>query len=239
MEKLNPLSRINTEPDLWHLYRHMLRSRLLEEAVLHLWYQGLISGEMHMGIGEEAIVAGVVLQLNQDDALAIDHRGTAPLLMAGIDPVLLLREFLGRSDGLCGGLGGHMHLFAPERLAASSGIVGASGPAAVGFALAGQQLRPGSLAVAFFGEGAANQGMLMEAMNLAVVWKLPVLFICKDNDWAITTRSQSVTAGKLVERAKALAFYSDEADGWDVETVWHIAQKAIEHIRCGGGPAFL
>ena len=148
--------------DSWLVYRQMLKSRLFEEAVAVLWEHGLISGEMHLGTGEEAIVAGVVLQLKDGDAMALDHRGTSALLMRGVDPYLLLREFLGQPDGLCKGMGGHMHLFAPELLAASSGIVGASGPAAAGFALASQYLRPGAVSVAFFGEGATNQGMLLE-----------------------------------------------------------------------------
>src|SRR5512135_1847298 len=149
-------------PDLWLLYELMLRSRLFELAVKSLWDEGAISGEMHLGLGEEAIVAGVVALLEPRDALALDHRGTAALVMAGVDRRLLLREFLGRPDGLCGGRGGHMHLFARQPLAASSGIVGASGPAAAGFGLAARRQRPGSLAVAFFGEGALNQGMLLE-----------------------------------------------------------------------------
>ncbi|MEJ2267197.1 MAG: thiamine pyrophosphate-dependent enzyme, partial [Anaerolineales bacterium] len=155
------------DADLWDLYRQMLRSRLFEQSVQELWEAGKISGEMHMGIGEEAIVAGVVCQLQEGDAMALDHRGTPPLIMRGVDPVLLLRELLGRPDGLCRGMGGHMHLFSRKHLAASSGIVGASGPAGVGFALAAEYLRPGNVAVAFFGEGSVNQGMMMEAMNLA------------------------------------------------------------------------
>jgi pyruvate dehydrogenase E1 component alpha subunit len=217
----------------------MKRSRLFEEAVIKLWDDGKISGEMHLGIGEEAIVAGVVSCLQGGDAMALDHRGTPPLLIRGVDPVVLLKEFLGRSDGLCGGMGGHMHLFAPQYLSASSGIVGASGPAAAGFALAARHLRPGALSVAFFGEGAMNQGMLLESMNLAVVWKLPVLFVCKDNRWAITTSSPSVTGGTLVERAKGFGLYARKVDGWDVETVAKAAAKLMRRIRKGGGPAFL
>lgn len=167
--------------DLWSLYALMLKARLFEEATAKLWHEGMISGEMHLGTGEEAIIAGIVSHLKEGDAMALDHRGTAALLMRGVEPVLLLREFLGCKDGLCGGMGGHMHLFSKEHLAASSGIVGAEGPAAVGFALAAQYLRPGAIAVAFFGDGAMNQGMLMESMNLASVWKLPVLFVCKDD----------------------------------------------------------
>lgn len=225
--------------DLWSLYRQMLLSRLFEEAVIQIWNEGKISGEMHLGVGEEAIVAGVVSQLQEGDAMALDHRGTPPLLMRGVDPVLILREFLGHPKGLCAGLGGHMHLFSEQHLVASSGIVGASGPAAVGFALAAQHLRPGTLAVAFFGDGAMNQGMLMESMNLAVAWKLPVLFICKDSKWAITTVSASVTGGKLVDRARGFGMQATEVDGSDVEAVWHAAQEAMERARHGDGPSFL
>ncbi len=188
--------------DLWALYPLMLRSRLFEEAIAKLWHEGLISGEMHLGTGEEAIIAGVVSQLRDGDAMALDHRGTAALLMRGLDPVPIIRELLGRPDGLCGGMGGHMHLFSKEHLAASSGIVGAAGPAAAGFGLAANHLRPGSVSVAFFGDGAMNQGMLMESMNLAAAWKLPVLFVCKDDGWAITTKSGEMTGGDLNERAR-------------------------------------
>ena len=227
------------QPDLWPLYKQMLRSRLFEEAVIQLWDEGRISGEMHLGIGEEAIAAGVVGQLRDGDAMALDHRPTPPLLMCGIDPLPLLREFLGHQDGLCHGMGGHMHLFSPEHLAASSGIVGASGPAAVGFALAAERLRPGTLAVAFFGEGAANQGMMMEALNLAATWNLPVLFICKDNEWAITTLSNSVTSGALVDRAKSFDIHATDVNGSDVEEVWNAANQAIDRARNGKGPSFL
>jgi len=120
----------------------MLKARLFEEATAKLWHEGLISGEMHMGTGEEGIIAGVVSHLKDGDAMALDHRGTAALLMRGIEPVPLLRELLGHKEGLCGGMGGHMHLFSKEHLAASSGIVGSEGPAAAGFALAAQYLRP-------------------------------------------------------------------------------------------------
>jgi len=227
------------QADLWFLYENMLRSRLFEEAVTQLWNDGRISGEMHLSIGEEAIVAGTVLQLENGDAMALDHRGTSPLVMRGVDMVLLLREFLGQPDGLCGGQGGHMHLFSKAHLAASSGIVGASGPTAAGFALAARHLRPGKIAVAFFGEGAMNQGMLLEAMNLAVVWKLPVVFVCKDSKWSITTVSATVTGGKLVKRAESFGMPAGEINGTDVETVWNAAQEALKRARTGKGPTFL
>ncbi len=226
-------------PDVWRLYWLMLKSRLFEEAVARLWREGRISGEMHLSVGEEAIAAGVVQQLQDGDALALDHRGTAPLLMRGVDPVLLLREFLGCSDGLCAGMGGHMHLFSPEHLAASSGIVGAAGPAAAGFALAAQTLRPGTAAVGFFGEGALNEGMLMEALNLAVAWNLPALFVCKDNQWAITTESAAVSGGNPIARAQAFGMRAVAVDGRDVMAVWDAAHEALGHARAGNGPTFL
>lgn len=227
------------QPDLWELYEQMLYSRQFEETVERLWKEGLISGEMHLGLGEEAIAAGVNAHLQEGDALALDHRGTPPLLMRGVDPVLILKELLGQQDGLCSGKGGHMHLFSKEYLAASSGIVGASGPAAAGFALAARYLRPGSLSVAYFGEGAVNQGMLMEALNLASAWSLPVLFVCKDNNYSMSTQSGSVTGGDINERARAFGVTTYEVDGSDVEAVWNIAGKAVNGLRNGTRPAFI
>ena len=225
--------------DKWLLYGLMLRSRLFEEAIAQLWHDGLISGEMHLGTGEEAVIAGVVSQLREGDAMALDHRGTAALLMRGVDPVLILRELLGYPDGLCGGMGGHMHLFSKEHLAASSGIVGAEGPTAAGFALSSQYAHSGAIAVAFFGDGAMNQGMLMESLNLASVWNLPVLFVCKDDGWAITTQSEKVTGGDLNERARGLGIPAVEVDGCDVFGMWKTSHSAIERARSGQGPTFL
>ena len=226
-------------PDSWYLYTAMLRCRLFEEEVRRLWQDGSIPGEMHMSMGEEAIAVGIVEQLVDGDAMALDHRGTAPMLVRGIDPILLLKEFMGMPDGLDGGMGGHMHMFSPEYYVASSGIVGASGPAAVGFALTNQRLRPGKIAVAFFGEGAINQGMLLESFNLAATWKLPVMFVCKDNDQAILTQTSKVTGGNLIERVKGFGLRVIEVDGRDVEQVWKPVNKEIVRLRNGEGPVFV
>ena len=227
------------QPDLWLLYEFMFRSRLFEEAIAILWRDGMISGEMHLGTGEEAIIAGTISHLREGDAMALDHRGTAAMLLRGVDPVLILRELLGCPDGLCGGMGGHMHLFSKEHLAASSGIVGSSAPAATGFGLSAQYLHPGAIAVAFFGEGAINQGMLMESLNLAAAWNLPVLFVCKDDRWSITMESGETTGGSVRERARGFGLPYYEADGRDVTAVWEAAGSAIERARTGRGPAFL
>jgi pyruvate dehydrogenase E1 component alpha subunit len=225
--------------ELLDLYRNMYRARAFEAAIAELWRRGLISGEMHLGTGEEAIAAGVAAHLEQGDAVALDHRGTPMLSMLGVDMTLMLKEMLGREDGLCRGMGGHMHLFSPAHLAASSGIVGSAAPLAAGFALAAKRLRPRRVSVAFFGEGACNQGMLLEALNLAAGWSLPTIFVCKDNGWAITTRSSSVTGGDLVERARAFGWTACQADGLDVEAVSETAGRAFRDVRAGKGPRFL
>jgi len=227
------------EPDVWHLYKQMLLCRLFEKEVKRLWNDGAIPGEMHLSMGEEAIVVVVVDQLVEGDAMALDHRGTAPMLARGIDPVLLLKEFMGRTDGLCKGMGGHMHLFSKEHLIASSGIVGASGPAAVGFALANQRLRPGKISVAFFGEGAINEGMMMEAINLAVVWKLPVMFVCKDNGQAILTPSANVTSGSISDRVRGFGCRIIDFVEIDIENMWLEVHEEIKRLRNGDGPVFV
>jgi len=225
--------------DLESLYRMMLRSRLFEEHVMRLWKKGLIPGEMHMGIGEEGVIAGITAHLQKNDTVALDHRGTALMVMRGEDLSLLLKEFMGLPDGLCRGQGGHMHLFSHKYLDASSGIVGASGPAAAGFALAHDFNNSDALAVAFFGEAAMNQGMLMESMNLSAAWNLPVLFVCKNNGLSITTESEKMTGGSLVERAHGLGLTVYNVDGARVEDVWDITEQIVSKIRAGEGPAFL
>jgi pyruvate dehydrogenase E1 component alpha subunit len=224
---------------LLDLYRDMARVRAYEVAIAELWQQGQISGEMHLGTGEEAVNVGVAAHLRHDDAVALDHRNTPMMLLRGTEPVPLLRELMGKENGLCRGWGGHMHLFDRERLAASSGIVGAAGPLATGFALAAKRLREGTVAVAFFGDGAVNQGQLMESFNLAVAWQLPVLFVCKNNEWAITTRTGQVTGGDLATRARGFGLRLFETDGLDAEAVYKAAGRALHETRTGKGPAFL
>ena len=220
------------------LYRSMARARAFELALADLWHRGLVPGEMHVGTGEEGIAAGVVAHLREGDAVALDHRPTPVMFLRGVDPVALLKESMGREDGLCRGRGGHMHLFDPERLAASSGIVGSAGPAAAGFALAAKRRRPGSVAVAFFGDGAVNQGMLLESWNLAAAWSLPVLFVCKVNGWAITTRTAATTGGDLVARAQGFGLDAARVDGGDVGAVHDVAGRLVERAR-RNHPAFL
>ncbi|TNF24173.1 MAG: thiamine pyrophosphate-dependent dehydrogenase E1 component subunit alpha [Deltaproteobacteria bacterium] len=225
--------------ELIDLYRRMALARAFELALADLWRRGLISGELHLGTGDEAVAAGVTAHLKAGDAAALDHRATPFLALMEIDLRAIVAEVLGREGGLCRGRGGHMHLFSKDHLVATSGIVGAAGPAAVGFGLAARRLRPGSVAVATFGDGAANQGMLMESLNLAVVWRVPVLFVCKDNGWAITTREGAMTGGGLEERARAFGLETRAVDGLDAEAVWGAAGELVSRARRGKGPGFL
>jgi acetoin:2,6-dichlorophenolindophenol oxidoreductase subunit alpha len=225
--------------DLEPVYRQMARIRTFEEALASLWRRGLISGELHLGLGEEALIAGVLAHSTAGDAVAIDHRSTPALVSRGVDLESMVLEMLGSPEGLCGGMGGHMHLFSKEHLAASSGIVGCSVPLGAGFALAAKHLRPGAVAVSFLGEGAMNQGMVLEAFNLASVWRLPLVVVCKDNGWAITTRSRSVTAGNLGRRASSLGVVSERVNGLRADRVWAVARAAFERARRGGGPSFI
>jgi pyruvate dehydrogenase E1 component alpha subunit len=227
------------DSELISLYETMARIRATELLQNDLWRRGLISGEMHSGVGEEGIVAGIHAHLGSGDAVACDHRPTGPFVAAGVDVSALLLEMLGHEEGLNHGWAGHMHLMAPERLIAADGIVGSAGPAACGFALSGIYLRPGSVAVAYFGEGALNQGMLMESFNLAKTWGLPVLFVCKNNGWSITTRSGAVRSGGPLARAAAFGLHRDEVKGSDVTAVSRVAAKMINRVRRRREPAFL
>ncbi len=220
-------------PDLERLYVSMTRMRALEDALADLWKRNLISGELHLGIGEEGIVAGVADHLRDGDAVALDYRPTPMLAARGVDLAAIVLEVIGHEEGLGGGRGGHMHLLDRDHLATSTGIVGSPAPIACGFALSGMRLRPGSVAVAFFGDGAVNQGMVMEAWNLAAVWELPVLFVVKDNRWAATTRSDRLRAGSITGRARAFDLTAVAVDGNRVESVWHAARSLVAGARRG------
>jgi pyruvate dehydrogenase E1 component alpha subunit len=221
------------------LFRQMARARAFEDATGALWREGRISGEMHLGTGEEAVAAGVAAALRPGDAVALDHRPTPVLTVLGADLAAMLAEMLGLDRGLARGRAGHMHLMSKALRAASSGIVGSSAPLGAGFALAGRALRPGAVAVSFFGDGAMNQGMLLETLNLAAAWRLPLLLVCKDNGWAITTRSDTVTGGDLLGRAGAFGLLARDVDGVDVDAVATVATEEIARARRGDGPSFL
>ncbi len=220
-------------------FRMMMRMRLVDMALVDAWARGLVPGEYHSGIGEEGINAGVLAHLSREDTLALDHRNTAPLVGRGTDLVALMLEVLGSEAGIAGGMAGHMHIFDREANVSADAIVGASGPLAVGHAVAHDRLRTGGVAIAFHGEAAMNQGMLMEAYNLASVWGLPVVFVCKDNRWGITTYSKDVSGGDPVQRARSFGLETATASGHDVRDVHDAAGRLVERARAGRGPGFL
>lgn len=225
--------------DLRDLYLQMCRIREVETAAKALWERGLVSGELHLGLGEEGVVAGVVAQLREGDALALDYRSTPPLVARGLPLEPLLLELVGADDGLCQGRAGHMHLMSRDHLAAASGIVGAPGPLACGFGFAARRRGHGDVAVAFVGDGAVNEGMLMESLNLAAVWRLPVVFVCKDNGWAVTSRPAGLTGGGLRRRAQGLGLPVRRVDGRDAVAVRRVAGAAVRRARAGRGPTFV
>jgi len=217
----------------------MLRMRLVDEALAQAWADGLVSGEYHSGIGEEGINAGILMHLSGRDTMALDHRNTPPLIGRGADPKSLMLEVLGSEEGMNRGQAGHMHVLEPDLHAGADGMVGASGPLAVGNAIANEHLYPGRVSIAFHGEATMNAGMLMESYNMAVAWNLPVVFVCKDNKWSITTYSKEVTGGDVVKRARSFGLAVESAGGDRVRDVFAAAGRLIARARDGSGPGFL
>jgi acetoin:2,6-dichlorophenolindophenol oxidoreductase subunit alpha len=219
----------------------MIRIRLFEESLADLYRRGLLVGVVHLSIGQEATAVGVCSALRSGDQITSTHRGHHHMLARGLDPQRIFAEILGRAGGYCGGKGGSMHVSAPaEGAVGANGIVGGGIPHAVGLAFAAKQLGHDAVAVAFFGDGAANQGVLFESLNLAVLWQAPVLFVCENNGFTEFTPTDAVTAGEsIAARAAAFGMPADAIDGDDVAEVHEAASRAIGQARSGGGPAFI
>lgn len=225
------------------LYRGIALIRRFEERAIELVNSGEIVGGIHPYIGQEAIAVGVCAVLRPDDVITSTHRGHGHVLAKGADPARMLAELCGRVDGLNHGRGGSMHA-ADFRLNiyGANGIVGAGAPIATGAAWARRGLRPCgdmTVAVSFFGDGALNQGVLLETLNLAVLWSVPVLFVCENNGYATSLSVADGVAGSAAGRAAAFGIPFQRVDGQDVAAVHSAAASAIAGIRAGGGPAFL
>ena len=214
--------------------------RRFEERVIELVNADEIAGVTHEYIGQEAVATGVCRTLGGDDIITSTHRGHGHLLAKGGDPRRMMAELLGRTDGYNGGHGGSMHI-ADVGLGVygANGIVGAGVPIAAGAAWAALKQGRGRIAACFFGDGAMNQGVVHETLNLAMVMRLPLLFVCENNGYAVTTSSSSATAGNPVERVAAYGMRARQSDGMDVESVYSVAAEEVERIRTGGGPAFV
>jgi pyruvate dehydrogenase E1 component alpha subunit len=222
-------------------YARMVEIRLVEDEAMRLYFEGLIAGSMHTCQGQEAVAVGVAAAIRPTDALTCTYRGHGFALALGLTPLALLAELLGRRDGALGGKGGSMHLAAPGvGLLPTFAIVGAGVPVAVGAAYASQLARDGSLAVAAFGDGAANIGAFHEGLNMASVWKLPVVFVCENNLYGEYSRIEKTTPiADIASRASAYAMPGEIVDGQDVDAVMTAMSKAVARARSGAGPTLL
>jgi 2-oxoisovalerate dehydrogenase E1 component len=219
----------------------MLLIRRAEEALARAHADGLVHGACHTYVGEEAVASGVCAHLRPDDAVLSTHRGHGHALAKGVPPRELVAELFGRVTGCSRGRGGSMHLFAPEvGMLGTSGIVGPSILMATGAAYAFRLARTDRVSVAFFGDGAVNNGAFHEGLNLAAIWKLPVLFVCENNLYATEVPFATVAGNPVVsERGAAAGVRSLRVDGNDVLAVWQAAAGAVRAARDGEGPTLL
>jgi acetoin:2,6-dichlorophenolindophenol oxidoreductase subunit alpha len=222
------------------MYRQMLAIRLFEERVNDLYTRALMPGLAHLYIGEEAVAVGICEALRSDDYITSTHRGHGHCLAKGASPDRMFAELLGKEAGYCRGKGGSMHIADPDtgNLGANAIVAGSVG-IATGAAFAAKRLGNGRVAVCFFGEGALGQGVLYEVMNLAQLFKLPVIYVCENNLYTEYTHYSETTAGEILNRATAFGLEATAVDGQDVRAVNAAAAQLIERARRGGGPGFL
>lgn len=227
--------------ELWlRMYRQMLRIRLFEEQANELYTRALMPGLAHLYVGEEAVAVGVCEALRPNDYITSTHRGHGHCLAKGAAPDRMFAELLGKEAGYCRGKGGSMHIADPDtgNLGANAIVAGSAG-IATGAAFSAKQLGTGQVSVCFFGEGALGQGVLYEVMNLAQLWKLPVIYICENNLYTEYTHFSETTAGDIVARATAFGLQAKNVDGQDVRAVHLAAIELVERARKSGGPGFI
>ncbi|MCD6559487.1 pyruvate dehydrogenase (acetyl-transferring) E1 component subunit alpha [Thermococci archaeon] len=235
---------------LLEMYKKMHKIRTYEETLAKWYYEGKtplfdisagpIPGELHLSPGQESAAVGMCIHLKDEDAVIGTHRAHHFAIAKGVDLKRMTAEIFGKATGLSGGKGGHMHLFDASKNFSCSGIVGASFPQAVGVGIAAKLKGENYVAVAVGGDGAANQGTFHEALNLAALWKLPVIFLIEDNGWAISVpKDKSTAVAKNSERAKAYGIPGVSVDGADVIAVYEVAKEAVERARRGEGPSLI
>jgi len=222
------------------MYRRMQTIRLFEEQVNELYTRALMPGLAHLYAGEEAVAVGVCEALRTDDYITSTHRGHGHCLAKGAAPDRMFAELLGKEAGYCKGKGGSMHIADPAtgNLGANAIVAGSAG-IATGAAFSAKHEGKGQVAVCFFGEGALGQGVVYEVMNLAALWKLPVLYVCENNYYTEYTHYSETLAGDLLERGRAFGVPSEAVDGQDVRAVYASATKLVARARRGEGPSFL
>src|SRR4029077_17564680 len=237
--KKKPAATLSRDQAL-HFYRQMLKIRLFEEEVNQLYLGAKMPGLAHLYIGQEAVAVGVCEALRRDDYITSTHRGHGHCLAKGASVDKMFAELLGKEAGYCRGKGGSMHIADQDtgNLGANA-IVGGSAGIATGAAMSAKMRGTDQIAVCFFGEGALGQGLLYETMNMASLWKLPVIYVCENNQYNEYTNYRETTAGEVSVRAEAFGIQSETIEGQDVQLVHAMATRLIDRARRDDGPAFL
>ena len=223
-----------------HMYYQMLQIRLFEDQVNDLYRTARMPGLAHLYSGEEAVAVGVCAALRRDDYITSTHRGHGHCLAKGARVDRMFAELLGKESGYCKGKGGSMHIADQDtgNLGANA-IVGGSAGIATGAAFSSRWRKSDQVTVCFFGEGALGQGVLYEVMNMASLWKLPIIYVCENNLYNEYTHFSETTAGNLAERAQAFAIPAEEIDGQDARAVFAAAERMVARARNGEGPSFM
>jgi len=223
------------------MLRKMYVIRFFEEMVDDLFARGLVHGTMHLSVGQEASAVGSISALNRHDYILSTHRGHGHCIAKGADLNLMMAEFLGKETGYCRGRGGSMHIADMEgRNLGANGVVGGGIPLAVGVGLTLQMRRTDEIVMGFFGDGAANQGSFHEALNMAAIWSLPVVYVCENNQYGMsmsTTRAFKIE--HIAQRAASYGMPGVTVDGNDVLAVYDAASEAVSRARAGDGPTLV
>jgi pyruvate dehydrogenase E1 component alpha subunit len=225
---------------LLKLYREMLLIRRFEERAGQLYGMGLIGGFCHLYIGQEAVITGMMSVAKPGDSIIASYRCHGHMLACGMDPKGVMAELTGRAAGYSKGKGGSMHMFSHEKsFFGGHGIVGAQVPIATGLGFAHKHKKDGLVAVCYLGDGAVNQGQVYESLNMAALWKLPVLYVIENNKYGMGTSQERASAGALHDRGEGYGIPGEAVDGMDVLTVRAAAVKALDYVRGGNGPMIL
>ncbi len=235
------LERKVSEAQVLNLYRKLSMIRQFEEKVDELFRQGRIKGAIHVSVGEEAVAVGVAEALKEKDLVMATHRGHGHCIAKGGDISRMMAELFGRSTGYCRGKGGSMHIIDVKKgMLGAVGIVGAGLPIATGVGVAIKMQKTGQVCACLFGDGASNGGMFHEALNVAALWKLPIVFVCENNLYGLSVSMKKSSAVKdIAVRAKAYDIPGAVVDGMDVLAVWKATEKAVRRARDGRGPSLL
>jgi len=226
---------------LLEMYERMVQIRTFEDAAGRNFADGLVPGFVHLYAGEEAVAVGVCAHLSNKDYITSTHRGHGHCIAKGVDIPGMVAELMGKATGICKGKGGSMHIADVDKgMLGANGIVGGGFPLACGAALTAKTLGTGGVAVCFFGDGASNQGTFHEGLNLAAIWKLPVVFVCENNGYAESTPvSYHCAASDIANRAGAYEIPGVVVDGLDLFSVYEVAGEAIARARRGEGPTLV